>query len=176
MHDSAKHGSLDAIILCGLLACNPGTDGSNEDFGETATMLSGQLGELGELEPTVSSLVIENSGEVLIYLSSAPLTCPQIMVSRWLGSVQAGAQVVELVVPTELAVDTTPVEQGGAEVNYALGGRSSAYEKSAMAGHVTFTKSLPGTVEGTFTATFADAADSVKGSFQAEYCKGGQGY
>ena len=156
-------------------ACSGG-DVEKEDFGETSTLLSGELGELGALKPTVSSLVIENSGEVLIYMSSAPLTCPQIMVSRWLGGVEAGAQVVEIVVPSELAVDTVDVEEG-AEVNYAAGGKSSAYEKSAIAGHVTFTKSLPGTVvEGTFTATYADAGDSVKGRFQAEFCAGGQGY
>lgn len=177
MHERSSSILAPAVLFCSLLAsaCNSG-DGE-EDFGETSTMLSGELGELGALKPTVSSLVIENSGEVLIYMSSATLTCPQIMVSRWLGGVEAGAQVVEIVVPSELAVDTVAVEEGGAEVNYAAGGKSSAYEKSAIAGHVTVTKSLPGTVvEGTFTATFADAADSVKGRFQAEFCEGGQGY
>jgi hypothetical protein len=167
-----------ALLLCGLLtACNDGADPEDEDFGETSTLLSGELGDLGPLKPTVSSFVIENSGEVLIYMSSATLTCPEIMVSRWLGDAPAGAQVVEIVVPSERAVDTVQVEEGGAEVNYAAGGKSSAYEKSAIAGHVTFTRSLPGTVvEGSFSATFADAGDSVKGRFQAEYCEGGQGY
>lgn len=167
------------MLLCGLIAggCKDGTSVEEEDFGETSTMLFGELGELGPVKPTVSSLVIENSGETLIYLSSTALTCTQLMVSRWLGDVEAGAQVVEIVVFSELAVDTVPVEGGGAEVNYASGGKSSAYEKSAVAGHVTFTKSLPGTVvEGTFSATYADAADSVKGRFQAEFCAGGQGY
>lgn len=164
-------------LLCVLAGgCGDSSAGTDEDFGETSTMLSGSLGALGELKATASSLAIENSGEVLIYMSSTTLTCSQLMVSRWLGGVEAGAQVIELVVPSDRAVDTVAVEQGGAEVNYALGGRSSAYEKSAVAGHVTFTKGLPGPVEGTFTASFADSDDSVKGRFQAEFCAGGQGY
>ena len=165
------------IILAVMLTAACGSGGANdEDFGETSTLLMGELGELGELKPTVSSLVIENSGEVLIYLSSAPLTCPELMVSRWLGDVEVGAQVVEIVVPSELAVDTVAVEPGGAEVNYAAGGKSSAYEVSAADGHVTFTKGLPNTVKESFAATYADAAVSVKGRFQAEFCAGGQGY
>jgi len=171
------------IALCGLLAGGAGgaggcDAGSNaDDFGETSTLFTGHLGELGELKPSVSSFVIENSGEVLVYMSTATLTCPQIQVSRWLGSVEAGAQVVEIVVPTDLATGTSQVEPGGAEVNYTVGGRSSAYEKSAVSGHVTFTRSLPGkTVEGTFIAEYTDAADSVKGRFLAEFCNGGQGY
>lgn len=173
-HD--RYSRRAALLICGLLACDSGAD--EEDFGETSTLLSGHLGELGDLKPTVSSLVIENSGEVLIYMSSSTLTCAELMVSRWLGGVAAGAQVVEIVVPSERAVAdvAVDVEPGGAEVNYALGGRSSAYEKSAIGGHVTFTKTLPGTVEGTFTATYAADADSVKGRFQAAFCAGGQGY
>src|SRR5690349_9094496 len=86
------------FALCGLLACTACDSGGNEeDFGETSTLFTGHLGELGDLKPTVSSFVIENSGEVLVYMSSATLTCPQIQVSRWLGSVEAGAQVVEIV-------------------------------------------------------------------------------
>lgn len=171
-------GILRALTLCSVLAhtaCNGGA-AADEDFGETSTMLWGNLGELGELKPTVSTYVIENSGEVLVYMSSAALTCPQIQVSRWLGGVEMGAQVVEIVVPADQASGTVQVEEGRAEVNYALGGRSSAYEQSAIGGHVTFTKTLPGTVEGTFVGEFADAADSVKGRFQAEYCDSGQGY
>lgn len=163
-------------LLCSLLAVACSDSANDEDFGETSTLLMGELGELGELKPTVASFVIENSGEVLIYLSSAPLTCAQIMVSRWLGDAELGSQVVEIVVPAELAVDTVAVEPGAAEVNYAAGGKSSAYEVSATEGHVTFTKGLPGTVEGSFSATYADTAVSVKGRFQAEYCAGGQGY
>lgn len=164
---------LGCLLACG--ACDGG--GDPDDFGETSTLFTGHLGELGELKPSVSSLVIENSGEVLVYMSTTTLTCPQLQSSRWLGGVAAGAQVVEIVVPSELATGTSQVEPGGAEVNYALGGRSSAYEKSAVSGHVTFTKSLPGsTVEGTFVAEYADPADSVKGRFLAELCDGGQGY
>ena len=166
-----------AILCCSVAGAACSTNGGeDEDFGETSTLLNGHLGELGDLKPMVSSLFIENSGEILIYMSSVTLTCDQLTVSRWLGDVEMGAQVVEIVVPTELAVDAVAVEPGGAEVNYALGGRSSAYEKSAVGGHVTFTKGLPGSVEGSFSATYADAAVSVKGRFQAEFCAGGQGY
>lgn len=178
MNDRYPRFSQYTAAVCSLLACACGDAAGpgDDDFGETSTELSGHLGELGDLKPTVSSLVIENSGEVLIYLSSTALSCQQLTVSRWLGSVESGAQVVEIVVPSDRAVDTVAVEQGGAEVNYALGGRSSAYEKSAVSGHVTFTTGLPGPVEGTFTATYADPADSVKGRFSAEFCDGGQGY
>lgn len=178
MPQALTTGVTRAVLLFGALApaaCTGG-GGNDDDFGETSTMLWGNLGELGELKPTASSFVIENSGEVLVYMSSTPLTCAQIQVSRWLGGVEMGAQVVELVVPADKATGTVEVGEGGAEVNYALGGRSSAYEQSAMGGHVTFTKPLPGTVEGTFVGEFADSADSVKGRFQAEYCDGGQGY
>ncbi len=184
MHQVTRlHLACVAILCCSVAGAACSTNGGeDEDFGETSTLLNGHLGELGDLKPMVSSLFIENSGEILIYMSSVTLTCDQLTVSRWLGDVEMGAQVVEIVVPTELAVDAVAVEPGGAEVNYALGGRSSAYEKSAGGGHLTFTKMLPamrvaGAIgEGTVVADYADGSDSVKGRFQAEFCEGGQGY
>ncbi len=139
--------------------------------------LTGTLGALGALQPTVSSLVISNSGETLIYMSSAPITCELLTMSRWLGSVATGSQVVEIVVPSNRASGTVPVEDGGAEVNYAPGGMSSAYEETAASGSVTFTTSMPnGVVEGSVMATYANPTGDVSGTFHAEFCAGGQGY
>jgi hypothetical protein len=98
------------------------------------------------------------------------------MMSRWLGSFTADAQVVEIVIKGAPKVGTA-VNVGllGGEVNYAAGGKSSAYEVSAMSGSITFTKSEPmGVVEGTVMATYA--MGSVMGTFHAEFCAGGQGY
>jgi hypothetical protein len=160
--------------VAGSHANSGGDAGTNND--ETTTHLSGTLGALGEIKPTVSSFVIANSGEILIYMSSAQLTCSQIMVSRWLGGAPAGAQIVEVVVPASKASGTVAVGDG-AEVNYAEGGKSSAYEKSASSGSVTFTTTTPkGVFEGMFNATYAKPSGAVVGSFHAEYCDGGQGY
>jgi hypothetical protein len=144
--------------------------------GSGSTSLTGMLGALGAVQPTVSGFVISNSGETLVYLTSAPLTCAQLKVSRWLGSFTAGAQVVEIVIKGAPKVGTA-VNVGvfGGEVNYAAGGKSSAYEQVASSGSITFTKSEPmGVVEGTVTATYP--MGSVMGTFHAEFCAGGQGY
>ena len=128
------------------------------------------------MKPTVSSLVISNSGERLVYLSSAPITCDTLSVSRWLGSIDANAQVVEIVVKSSFATGTVAVGKG-AEVNYAKGGRSSSYEQAAATGSVTFTINDPtGVAEGTVMATYASPTGDVSGSFHAEFCAGGQGY
>ena len=121
--------------------------------------------------------MIENSGETLIYLSSVSLVCAQLEVSRWLGDLEPGSQVVEIVVPSERATGSVPVELGGAEVNFAAGGMSSAYETAATGGRVTFTQSEPESiVVGTVVAEYADSGESVRGRFRATYCAGGQGY
>lgn len=139
------------------------------------TSLSGTLGDLGAVQPIVSSLVILNSGERLVYLSTAPITCDTLAVSRWLGSTPADAQVVEIVVKSTVTTGTLPV--GKAEVNYAKGGRSSAYEQTAATGSVTFAINEPmGVAEGTVTATFVNPTGTVMGAFHAEFCDGGQGY
>jgi hypothetical protein len=138
--------------------------------------VTGTLGVLGPAQPIVSSFVISNSGETLVYLSSGPLTCPQIMVSRWLGSATPGSQVVELVIkgpPMSGPFNVAPLE---GEVNYAAGGRTSAYEKVAQSGTITFIAAqTTGPVEGTFAATYNDG-NSIMGTFNAEFCTGGQSY
>jgi hypothetical protein len=159
-------------------ATGAGGDGSGNGGGPTtggSTSLSGVLGDLGKVQPTVSSLVILNSGERLVYLSSAPITCDTLSVSRWLGSTPADAQVVEIVVKSSFTTGTIAV--GKAEVNYAKGGRSSSYEVSASSGSVTFTiNEAMGVAEGTVDASYDSPVGSVKGAFHAEYCDGGQGY
>ena len=137
-----------------------------------ATSLSGTLPSLGAVQPTVSSLWISNSGETLVYLSSAPITCDQLTVSRWLGSTTAGSQVVELVVKGAPQVADYPVPPG--EVNCAQGGKSSAYEMNADSGKISFTKTDPPVLEGTVMATYG--SNSVSGTFHAEFCSGGQNY
>lgn len=146
----------------------------SEDAGMTDA-LSGTLGTLGALQPIVSSWVISNSGETLIYLSTAPLSCATVQTSRWLGSQPAGSQVIELVMRgTPTNGQTVMVPPG--EVNYAAGGRSSSYEKGASSGHITFTSSVAnGRVEGTLQASYADGS-AVTGPFKAEFCANGQGF
>jgi hypothetical protein len=170
---------------CGSDSSSNSTDqdagGAGDDAGAPMTggptMLTGKLGDLGDLKPTVSSYVISNSGESLVYMSSAKLTCPQIMISRWLGSVTAGAQVVEIVLHSDVKTGTFSVGGSGEEVNYAGGGKSSAYEQSATSGSLTFTKAAAmGTVEGYFSADFKASGAHVEGVFKAEFCAGGQGY
>lgn len=146
-------------------------DASGETASAGATKLTGTLGALGPIQPIVSSKVIANSGETLIYMTTAPLTCEELMVSRWLGAFAKGAQVVEIVVsgPAKLGAAKTP------EVNYAAGGKSSSYEKAAKTAEVTFTKSeLMGVVEGTVMATYG--LGELAGTFHAEFCPDGQGY
>jgi hypothetical protein len=172
-------------LLCLNLFAACGSDassGSEADAGtppDTSgpTKLEGMLGELGPIEPTVTTYVIANSGETLVYMSSTKLTCAEIMVSRWLGGVKAGAQVVEIVLHADATTGTFEVGGRGEEVNYAAGGKSSAYEHSATAGHLTFTKAtVGGSVEGYFDAQFDDTQAEVSGTFNAEFCDGGQGY
>ncbi len=164
------------IWLAAIPACDSaGAD--QEDYGETATALMGDLGDLGTVQPTVASVMIENSGETLVYLSSVSLTCAQLMVSRWLGDVSPDAQIVEIVVPSDRADGEVAIGEGLAEVNYAAGGKSSAYEVVATGGHVTFTDTVPQkSVAGTFSATYDGGAAHVEGRFSATFCPGGQGY
>ncbi len=177
MHVRVKWLLLAAGLSC---ACgsNANSSSSEDDAGviepnDGTTHLTGTLGALGAVKPTASSIVISNSGETLIYLASEPLTCRQVMVSRWLGAFSAGAQVVEIVVSGPAKVGQT----SKAEVNFAAGGKSSAYEQGASSSSVTFTKSeVDGVVEGTVSATYARPDGKVMGSFHAEFCPGGQGY
>lgn len=141
----------------------------------SATSLTGTLGALGPVKPTVSSLVISNSGETLVYLSSAAITCDLLKTSRWLGSAPANSQVVEVIVKGAPKVGVAVSVPPG-EVNYAAGGKSSSYEVNADSGSITFTKSeTNGVVEGTFNATYSGGG-SVSGTFHADFCANGQGY
>jgi hypothetical protein len=149
---------------------DPSDAGAEIDTSETA--LSGQLGALGDVLPTVSSFYIVNSGETLIYLTSATLNCSQLMTSRWLGAFSKDAQVVEIVIHGAPKVGAADHD---AEVNYAAGGKSSAYEVSANTTNVKVIASTPqSTIEGTVDATYKSG--SVSGTFHAQYCAGGQGY
>jgi len=141
------------------------------DAGTTA--LTGTLGTSGAVQPIVSSHVISNSGETLIYMTTAPTTCDDLMTSRWLGSVTPGAQVIEIVV-------SGPAKVGPGnktEVNWAIGGRSSSYEQNAKTANVTFTSAAAmGVVEGTVMATYENPPGSLSGHFHAEFCPNGQDY
>jgi hypothetical protein len=159
-----------------------GEDSTDTDVTDTDTntdaVLTGTLGDLGELQPIVSANVIEYSGETITYLSTVPLTCEAMATSRWLGSLDASAQVVEIVyksatTETELVVGGT----GSLEVNYAKGGRSSAYEQGAVSGTVTLTAHVSGgDIAGIVDATYQSPAGSLHGPFAATFCPGGQEY
>ena len=144
------------------------------DASAIGTKLSGNLGALGAVKPTVSSLWISTLGETLVYFSSAQLTCDQVKKLRWLGTVTAGAQVVELVRAGAPMVGTTAVPP--ATVSYAEGGKASSSEVGATGGSITFTKAeANGAIEGTFTASF-DGGDTLEGTFHAAFCAGGQDF
>jgi hypothetical protein len=142
-------------------------------YDSATTELTGTLGASGALRPIVSSLVISNSGETLVYMTTAPLTCDELKVSRWLGAFTQDAQVIEIVV-------SGPPKVGPGnrtEVNWATGGRSSAYEQGAATASVIFTKGeAMGVVEGTVTATYDKPTGHVSGHFHAEFCPNGQDY
>jgi hypothetical protein len=139
----------------------------------STTDLQGRLGDLGDAKPMVSSLMIANSGETLIYMSTEPLTCAGLTISRWLGQVPPDAQVVEVVIKGDPAEKTYAVPPS--EINYAKGGRSSAYEVTADSGEITFVTAKPNElVEGEIDAHYGD--DELKGTFHATFCDGGQGY
>ena len=146
--------------------------GDTGGSGAGSTTLTGMLGTLGAVKPIVSTLWISNSGETLVYMSSATITCEQLMVSRWLGAATAGSQVVEIVIKGAPKVADYPVPPG--EVNYAAGGKSSAYETVATTGKVHFTSADAQVLEGSVMATYA--AGSISGTFHATFCANGQGY
>jgi hypothetical protein len=148
-----------------------GNDGASAVDTSGLTTLRGTIGALGLIQPIVSSKVISNSGETLIYMTSAPLSCEQLASSRWLGAFTKDAQVIEIVVSGAAKVGPGK----SPEVNYAPGGKSSRYETGAATATVNFTKAEPmGVVEGTVTATYANG--DLSGTFHAEFCPNGQGY
>ena len=149
----------------------PRDSGATETDAGT-TVLTGTLGSLGPVQPTVSSLWISNSGETLVYLSSAALTCDQLKTSRWLGSATAGSQVIEIVVKGAPKLSNYAVPPG--EVNFAQGGKSSSYETNADSGTIVFTQADAQVVEGTVSAAYG--SNAIHGTFHAEFCTGGQNY
>ncbi len=159
------------VSLAAAIGCGTPPPETPPDFSTTA--LTGSLGELGEVQPMVSSLMIANSGETLVYLSTAPLSCNGLTISRWLGQTPPEAQVVELVLQGDPEVKTYDVPPS--EVNYAKGGRSSAFEVVADSGTIEFvTAKSHELVEGQIDVLYG--TDEVKGTFHATFCDGGQGY
>jgi hypothetical protein len=143
------------------------------------TKLSGVLGDLGDAQPSLWTVFILNSNETIVYMSSSALTCAEIAGrdgSRWLLKTEVGSQVVEIVVPSASAkLGTVAVGGGKAEINYAPGGKSSANEKNASSGSVTFTKvESEAVLEGHFDATYDNPSGQVSGTFHADFCPDGQ--
>lgn len=177
IHRHVTVGLFSAMVACGSGGNTNEPDGVQvDDGGVTFSALSGKLGSLGDVKPIVASWVISNSGETLIYLSSAPIACAglQTMGVGWLSSLPSDAQVVEIVVEGDPKVGRVKVGPG--EVNYAPGGTSSAHEKNASSGSITFTKAqAKGAVAGTVTAKYADGS-AIMGTFAAEFCPNGSQY
>ena len=163
-----------AVFFISTLAgasCAPPEPEPPPDYSKT--VITGTLGELGAAGPVVSSLFITNSGETLVYLATQPLSCNGLTLSRWLGQTPPETQVVEIVIRGDATVDTFDVPPN--EVNYAKGGRSSAFEVVADSGSVTFvTAKESELVEGELRVNYG--ADEVAGTFHATFCDGGQGY
>lgn len=163
------------LLATGAASCSSSSAPANTSVPPgTPTKLSGSLGALGEVKPTVTSLVISNSGETIVYMTSAPITCETLKVSRWLGGITPGAQVIEIVTKGPPKLGTVDVPPN--EVNFAEGGRSSASETLADSGSVTYTVAeANGVVEGTVTASYPGGSQ-LQGNFRATFCAGGQGY
>jgi hypothetical protein len=167
-----------AVLVAGLPLAGGCTSGDAGGHDTSATELTGTLGDLGALQPIVAGNVIEYSGETITYLTTVPLACEDMAESRWLGSLEAGSQVVEIVyksatTDTDLVVGGT----GDLEVNYAPGGQSSSYEQGASSGTVTLTDhESGGDIAGYVDATFTSPAGSLNGPFSATFCPGGQEY
>lgn len=139
--------------------------------------LTGMLGALGAVQPIKAGWATTNGLETLIYLSSAQLTCAQMMTKgvKWLSTLPAGTQVIEIVVRGTAMVGTTPVGTLQGEVNYAEGSKSSSTETTAMSGSIMFTKAEAKKVfEGEVMATYAKG--SLMGKFHADWCEGGTEY
>lgn len=156
-----------------LAACGS-SPSSAVDAPPGTTVITGTLGSLGDAQPTVSSLMIANSGETLVYLSSGPITCDTLTVSRWLGGTQAGTQVVELVWEGDAAVMDLDVPPG--EVNFAPGGMSSSHEVGAVSGSIHISAAeIDTSISGSFTAAYPGGSH-IQGQFSATFCPGGQDY
>jgi hypothetical protein len=152
-----------------------GTGGAGGSGGGTNT-ISGTLGALGAAKPIMNAWATTNGPETLIYFSSAPLSCADMMTMgvKWLSKLPAGTQVIEVVVPGAASVKTYMIGTLMGEVNYAEGSKSSATEVTGKAGSITFTKAMAkGVHEGSFMVT---SPFMVTATFHAEWCQGGAEY
>ncbi|HEY6877486.1 MAG TPA: hypothetical protein VI299_05675 [Polyangiales bacterium] len=171
--ESTSSDQNDSLLDASSIRVTDASADAAPTYDPSTTELNGTLGTTGAIRPIVSSLVISNSGETLIYMTTAALTCDQLMVSRWLGAFEKDAQVIEIVVsgPAKLGAGKQT------EVNWATGGRSSAYEQNAKTANVVFTRAeAMGVVEGTVTATYDNPAGKLTGHFHATFCPNGQDY
>ena len=180
-------GSGGAIAGSGGASGSGGSADAGSNDGPAPTpipgnSLTGTLGPLGAAKPILSAFTIRMGNQGRVYLSSAPLTCAQMMTAGWLSSAAAGSQVTEIVVQAALTDPfTIGAADGGAfklvgEVNYAAGGKSSATEVMAKSGTILVNEVLAdGGLRGTIDATFADGSN-LTGTFFAQVCAGGQPY
>jgi hypothetical protein len=181
---AAGHTQIDAddtdVTDTDLTGAADDTSGDDTDASDTDAyaVLTGTLGDLGTLQPIVAANVIEYSGETITYLSTVALPCEAMAQSRWLGSLGADAQIVEIVYKSATTDDHLEVGgTGSLEVNYAKGGRSSSYEEGAVSGTVTLTDHVAGgDIAGVVDATYQNPAGSLHGPFAATFCPGGQEY
>lgn len=157
-----------------------GAAGAMAMQGGASSDITGTLGQLGPVQPIMAGWATTNGLETLVYLSSAPLTCEQMMTkgSRWLGKLPAGSQVIEIVVGQPAAVKSytigTPAAFGGGEVNYAEGSKSSSTEVTGSAGSITFTVAeAKGAHDGSIDVS---APFKASGQFHAQWCEGGTEY
>jgi hypothetical protein len=149
--------------------------GAGGSSGGTNT-ITGMLGALGAAKPIMNAWATTNGPETLIYLSSAPLSCPDMMTMgvKWLSKLPAGTQVIELVVPGTASTKMYNIGPLMGEVNYAEGSKSSATEVTGKAGSLTFTKVMAkGVHEGSFMVT---SPFTAMATFHAEWCQGGTEY
>jgi hypothetical protein len=145
-----------------------------------ASNITGTLGTLGPVQPLIAGWATTNGLETLVYLSSAPLTCAQMMTRgvKWLSTLPAHTQVIEIVVGNPSAVKSYAIGSsaafGGGEVNYAEGSKSSSTEVTGKAGTIMFTTATAkGVQEGTINVS---APFMASGTFHAEWCEGGTEY
>lgn len=185
---STQAGAGGAAPLAGAGGMSAGAGGAASGAGAaagagggsgsaTGNDLTGMLGALGPVQPVVNGWATTNGLETLIYLSTAPLTCAQMMTKgvRWLSTLPAKSQVIEIVVRGTAMVGTTQVGTLQGEINYAEGSKSSSTETVAKSGSITFTKAEAKKLfEGTLMATYANG--SLMGKFHAEWCEGGSEY
>lgn len=178
----SKAGSGGSAGSAGAAGSTAGSGGSAGSAGSGMPMdngsnLTGTLGALGAVKPVVNGWATTNGLETLIYLTSAPLTCAQMMTMgvKWLPGLPAGTQVIEIVVRGTAMVGTTQVGLFQGEVNYAEGSKSSSYEVVGSSGSIMFTKAEDKKVyEGMIMATFP--MGMVSGTFHADWCEGGTEY